>query len=137
LGKIVVDGKTDTPDFRIAISGHPVPLHTDFHAVVDGTSGDTYLEPVKAEILHSALTANGSVVRVKDPNGHRVLLDVTVGPARIDDLLRLGVRTDPPVMTGAAMLKTTLELSPGEADVSDRLKLRGNFRISNAHFTNE
>src|SRR5580692_5644838 len=50
LDHIVVDGKTDTPDFRITISGRPVPLHTDFHAIVDGTSGDTYLQPVKAKI---------------------------------------------------------------------------------------
>jgi hypothetical protein len=47
LGKIVVDGATDTPDFRVASSGHSVDLHTDFHAIVDGTDGDTYLEPVK------------------------------------------------------------------------------------------
>src|SRR5580698_10483164 len=55
LDKIVVDGKTDTPDFRLAISGRAVPLHTDFHAIVDGTSGDAYLEPVKARILNSWL----------------------------------------------------------------------------------
>ncbi len=58
LDKIVVDGATDTPDFRIATSGRAVPLHTDFHAIVDGTSGDTYLQPVKARILTSWLTAN-------------------------------------------------------------------------------
>src|SRR5437899_8824309 len=72
LGNIVVDGETDTPDFRIAISGHPVPLHTEFHAIVDGTSGDTYLAPVKAMILHSSLVASGSVLRVRNPNGHSV-----------------------------------------------------------------
>src|SRR6266487_2268058 len=54
LGRIVVEGKTDTPDFRVAVSGHRVTLHTDFHAIVDGTSGDTYLEPVKAAFLHSS-----------------------------------------------------------------------------------
>jgi hypothetical protein len=137
LGNIVVDGETDTPDFRIAISGHPVPLHTDFHAIVDGTSGDTYLEPVKARILHSSLAAKGSVLRVKDPNGHKVVLDVGVYPARIDDLLKLGVKTDPPVMTGAAELKTKFDLAPGEAEISDRLRLAGTFHISGAHFTNE
>jgi hypothetical protein len=42
LGNIVVDGETDTPDFRIASSDRPVPLHTEFHAIVDGTSGHTY-----------------------------------------------------------------------------------------------
>jgi len=137
LGNIVVDGKTETPDFRIAISGHPVPLTTEFHAIVDGTSGDTYLEPVRARILNSSLVAKGSAVRVKDPNGHRTLLDVVVDPARIEDLLKLGVRTDPPVMTGAAKLRTKLDLSPGEADVSGRLRLAGTFQISGAHFTNE
>jgi hypothetical protein len=137
LGQIVVDGKTDTPDFRINISGHPVPLHTEFHAIVDGTSGDTYLQPVKAQILRSRLVAKGSVLHVRDPNGHRVVLDVAVRPARIEDLLRLGVRTDPAVMTGVAELNTKLDLSPGDADVSNRLRLAGNFHISGAHFTNE
>jgi hypothetical protein len=136
LGNIAVDGETDTPDFRITVSGHPVPLHTDFHAIVDGTSGDTYLQPVKAKILHSALVANGSVVKVTNPNGHRVLLDVEVNPARIEDLLRLGVKTDPPVMTGAARLKTSFDLSPGEATLVDRLRLTGNFGISGAQFAN-
>ena len=137
LGNIVVDGSTDTPDFRISTSGHSVTLHTDFHAIVDGTSGDTYLEPVKARILNSSLVANGSVLRVKDPNGHRVLLNVVVHPARIEDLLKLGVRTDPPVMTGRAELKTKFDLSPGNAQVSDRLRLAGLFHITGAHFTNE
>jgi len=74
---------------------------------------------------------------VRNPNGHSVVLDVAVDRARIDDLLKLGVRTDPPVMTGAAELKTKLNLSPGNADVSNRLRLAGNFHISGAHFTNE
>ena len=46
LDNIAVDGSTDTPDFEVGISGHKVALHTDFHAVVDGTNGDTYLKPV-------------------------------------------------------------------------------------------
>jgi len=137
LDNISVDGETDTPDFQIATSGHPVPLHTTFHAIVDGTSGDTYLEPVKAQILHSSLVAKGSVLRVKDPAGHRVVLDVALDHARIEDLLKLGVHTDPPVMTGAAKLKTKFDLPPGDAQVSNRLQLSGTFQISGAHFTNE
>jgi hypothetical protein len=137
LGNIVVDGETDTPDFRVSISGRPVPLHTDFHAIVDGTSGDTYLEPVKAKIISSSLVAKGSIVRVKDPNGHRIVLDVAVNPARIEDLLRLGVRTDPPVMTGAAQLHAKFDLAPGDVSVSDRLKLAGTSHTSGAHFSNE
>ncbi len=137
LDDIVVDGETDTPNFRIATSGHPVPLHTEFHAIVDGTNGDTYLKPVKATLLHSSFTANGSVTRVTDPHGHDVELDVVMDQARIEDLLKLGVRTNPPVMTGPVTMTTKLSLAPGEADVADRLKLAGSFHVSEAHFSNE
>ncbi len=137
LGDIVVDGQTDTPDFRIARSGHPVPLHTEFHAIVDGTSGDTQLEPVKATLLHSSFTAAGSVIRVQNPDGHDIELDVVMDHAKIEDLLKLGVRTDPPVMSGPVEMKTKLSLRPGSADVADRLKLAGNFHVFPAYFTNQ
>jgi hypothetical protein len=137
LDNIVVDGSTDTPDFRIAISGRPVLLHTDFHAIVDGTNGDTYLQPVKARILDSWLTANGSVVRIKEPKGHHVELDVVIEKGKIDDLLKLAIRTDPPIMTGGVRLRTHFDLPPGEPDVANRLKLAGNFEVSGVHFTNK
>lgn len=137
LDKIVVNGATDTPDFRLAISGRAVPLHTDFHATVDGTSGDTYLQPVKARILSSWLVANGSVVRMKDPIGHRVELTVVIEKGRIEDLLRLAIRTDPPIMTGSVRLKTKFDLPPGKSDVADRLKLTGDFQVSDATFSND
>jgi AsmA-like C-terminal region len=136
LGRIEVEGKTDTPDFRVAVSGHPVPLHTDFHAIVDGTDGDTYLQPVKARFLHSSFTAQGKVVRV-NPHGHNIVLDVVLGRSRIEDLLKLGVRTDPPIMTGAVEMKTKLNLPPRDADIATRLKLDGNFHIPDGEFSNE
>ena len=37
-------GQTTTPDFSIDVGGTPVPLETTFHAVVDGTNGNTYLK---------------------------------------------------------------------------------------------
>jgi AsmA-like C-terminal region len=137
LSNIVVHGQTDTPDFRIATSGHTVDLHTEFHATVDGTTGDTYLQPVKATFLHSSFTANGSVVRVSTPKGHDIELDVVLDGARIEDLLRLGVRTDPPVILGPVQMKTQLRLAPSDASVADRLKLAGTFHVLDAHFTNE
>ena len=137
LGRIVVDGQTDTPDFRLDISGRAVPLRTKFHAIVDGASGDTYLQPVEATLLHTPMTATGFVVKSKDPPGHHISLDVTIPSGRIDDLLRLAVRTDPPVMTGTVRLHTKLDLPPGNLDFSDRLYLKGRFEVSGAHFSNE
>ena len=137
LGNIVVHGKTDTPDFRIATSGHAVSLHTEFHAMVDGTSGDTYLRPVNATFLQSSFTASGSVVRVSVPKGHDIELDVVLEHAQIEDLLKLGVRTDPPIMNGPVEMKTRLSLAPGDASVADRLQLAGTFQVPRAHFSNE
>ena len=136
LGSIVVDGKTETPDFRLTISGHPVPLTTEFHAIVDGTSGNTYLQPVKAKVLNSSFVAKGSIVRLKS-GGHEVALDVVIDHARIDDLLKMCVRTEPPIMTGAVQSKAKLDIPPGADDVSQRMRLAGEFRVSGAHFTNE
>ena len=137
LSNIVVRGTTDTPDFRVESSNHPVALHTEFHAVVDGTSGDTYLKPVKASFLHSSFTATGSVVRLKKSKGHDIELDVSLDQARIEDLLRLGVHTEPAIMTGPVEMKTRLSLFPGDATVADRLKLAGDFHVLRAHFAND
>lgn len=138
LGRIEVTGTTETPDFRLAVSGHPVPLCTEFHAIVDGTDGDTYLDPVRARFLHTSFTANGKIVRVKDVRrGHIIDLDVTMERGSIGDLLKLGVRTDPPIMTGAIRLKTKLNISPEELDVADRLQLAGSFHIPDGQFTND
>lgn len=137
LGGITVDGVTDTPDFRLSISGHPVPLHTEFHAVVDGTDGDTYLQPVKAQLLNSPFVCNGFVVKETQPAGRHVKLDVVVDKGRIEDFLKLGVKTEPPVMTGLIKLNARLDLPPGEADIANRLKLIAKFRVSSSHFTNE
>lgn len=137
LGQIEVDGATDTPDFRLTSSGHPVNLHTDFHAIVNGTDGDTYLQPVKARFLHSAFTAKGKVVRVESPHGHDIELNVEMNQARIEDLLTLGVKTDPPVMNGPVELHTQMSLRPGSEDVANRLKLDGDFKIPGGQFSNE
>jgi hypothetical protein len=137
LSNIVVDGTTDTPDFRIARSGHAVPLHTEFHAIVDGTNGDTHLKPVKATLMHSSFTARGSVMRVRGRPGHDIELDVDVDHAQIEDLLKLGVRTEPPVMNGPVQMRTKLSLPPGEEDVADRLKLAGTFHVFEGHFSNQ
>jgi AsmA-like C-terminal region len=137
LDSIVVDGKTDTPDFQVKISGHKVPLHSEFHAIVDGTDGDTYLQPVKAQFLHSFLIARGYVVRVQGEPGRHVYLDVDMEQARIEDLLRMGVRTDPPVIQGNLKLHTKLDLPPGAQDVAHRMRLQGNFAIVNGRFSSD
>ena len=137
LNHIVVDGETSTPDFKLDIASHPVALNTTFHAVVDGTNGDTYLQPVDAWLLRSHIVARGDVVRNLNGPGHDIRLDVAVSPARIQDILQLGVKTEKPLMTGDLRMHATLHLPPGPAAVIDRLGLVGSFAMLNAHFTND
>lgn len=137
LGRIEVNGQTDSPDFRVDVSGHPIPLHTDFHAIVDGTDGDTYLNPVKARVLKSTFTATGRIIRMKREHGHDIRLHVVLGRATIQDLLQLGVKTDPPVMSGLVGMTTELNLPPGPGEIADRLQLNGTFHVSDGRFSSE
>ena len=92
LEKIRVDGTTDTPDFRVALAGHPVDLSTIFHAMVDGTDGDTYLQPVEAHFGQTDLLAQGSVEGTAGKKGKTITLDVSASNARIEDLLLFAMK---------------------------------------------
>jgi hypothetical protein len=135
LNRIVVDGTTDMSDFSLDTANHPMPLHTKFHAIVDGTSGDTYLQPVEAKLGESEFSCNGEIVNIKG-KGHLINLDVDVPHGRIQDFLELGVKTEPVVMTGLINMKTKLQIQPGKERVIERLGLKGRFTLSRIHFTN-
>jgi len=135
LQRITIDGTTDTPDFSLDISNHPVPLHTTFHAYVDGTDGDTTLDPVQAHLLHSDLTARGKVALIRG-EGHDISLNVAMPHARIEDMLELGVKTNPPLMRGALSMQTKLHIPPGHIRVAQKIELAGAFTIAGVDFNN-
>jgi hypothetical protein len=135
LDHIEVDGDTDTPDFTVRVSGHPVDLKTTFHAIVDGTDGDTLLQPVDAHLGRSTIHCEGGVVHNEGEHGKTVSLDITVNDARIEDLLRLAVKSGKPAMTGAIHFRAKFDLPPGDQDIADRLYLKGTFGVGGAHFT--
>jgi len=135
LDRIEVDGETTIPDFQLRASGHSLVLKTRFHSIVDGTNGDTLLQPLHADFLHSALVMNGSVVRTPGVKGRSIILDVTADQARVEDLTRLASKSAKPPITGLANLKAKLELPAGEGDVFDRMKLAGDFRLEQVRFT--
>jgi hypothetical protein len=137
LDTIQVDGETTTPDFRLDVAGHPMPLNTKFHAIVDGLNGDTYLQPVDAWLDQTHIVARGDVVRVPGGPGHDIRLDVAIGPGRVQDLLQLCVRTEPPLITGQAQLHTSFELPPGPESVTSKVQLHGSFTIQDAHFSSD
>jgi len=134
LDQIRVDGTTDTPDFRVTLAGHPVDLSTTFHAMVDGTDGDTFLQPVETHFGQTDLLAQGSVEGKAGTKGKTITLDVSASHARIEDLLMLAMK-ESPSMTGPIRLKTRLNLVPGQKQIPDRLYLDGSFDLGSLHFT--
>jgi AsmA-like C-terminal region len=137
LERIAANGQTDTPDFMIAVGGHKFPLHTTYQALIDGTNGDTRLEHIDATFLNSHMIASGAVVDAPNhQHGRIVTLDVTMDRARIEDIMVMAVNTPKPPMTGGLQLTTRFVLPPGDADVSQRLRLDGRFVIAKTRFTN-
>lgn len=136
LNYIEVNGETRTPDFVIDVGGHPFPLTTKYHTIVDGTNGDTRLERIDAQFLQSSLVAKGAVLDgPPEQHGRTVSLQVEMTKARIEDLMRMAVKTPKPPMTGNLQMATTFLLPPGEADVVERLRLNGRFNMTHAKFT--
>jgi len=135
LERIEVDGATDTPNFTLRVSGHPVHLKTQFHAIVDGTNGDTYLQPVNAQFRRSSIVARGGVYGKPGQKGKTISLDVTVSDARVEDMLWLAVKAKQPVMVGGITFRTKFELPPGDRDIIEKLHLTGKFGVESARFT--
>ncbi|MFN7984307.1 MAG: AsmA-like C-terminal region-containing protein [Vicinamibacterales bacterium] len=135
LDRISVAGQTTMPDFALTVGGNPVKLDTQYQAVVDATNGDTILNRVDAQFGHTALVASGGVVNVKHGPGRELVLDVSMKNGRLEDVLPLAVDGPKPTMLGALALDAHLELPPGEPDVIDRLRLKGNLRIKDGTFT--
>ncbi len=136
LERILAQGETDTPDFRLSMSGHPVPLHTQFHAIIDGTNGDTLLQPVTAQFLKTSLKATGGVENVPGQKGKTITLDAETN-GRLEDILRLVLKSDQPPMSGAIRFHSKIVLPPGEPEVVQRLRLDGRFVTDNTSFTKE
>jgi autotransporter translocation and assembly factor TamB len=119
----------------VSVSGHPILLSTTYHAVVDATNGNTTLDPVHATFLNTSLTARGGVYEVKGVKGRVVKLDIAMDEGRLEDLMRLAVRTPRSPMTGRLHLLTKFTLPPGDRDVVDKLLLDGRFSIQGGRFT--
>jgi hypothetical protein len=137
LRNIVVDGTTDVPDFQLDHGGQAVHLTTEFHATVDGTNGNTYLHPVNAHFLHSDVVTNGEVAGKPGQKGKTISLDVDMQHARVQDVLTLAAKSDPPMLTGKLRLKANLDLPPGRDPVLQRIRLSGKFDISDARFNSD
>lgn len=135
LERITARGSTRTPDFRLpTLTGTPVPLETTFDAIIDGTTGDVYLERVDALVGGSRFEVAGAIVGARPHGGRRVTLDVRSDAARLDDVLRLIVDGREPPLSGAMRLEARVDIRPGPGDIVDRVWADGRVSLGRAHF---
>ncbi|HSP06827.1 MAG TPA: hypothetical protein VLR94_06590, partial [Acidobacteriota bacterium] len=113
LQRIEVNGTTDTPDFAVRTGKHPMHLAVEFSSVVDGTNGDTLLQPVRAVLGDRTLfVCSGGVYKKNGQKGKTVELDVNMEHGRIEDLLQLVVPGEP-ALAGLIQFRSQFELPPG------------------------
>lgn len=140
LDYIQVQGKTVTPNFEVNVSRHPVPLNTEFSAVVDGINGNTILNTIDAQLIDSDLIVKGDVAKGPQQAGRAVALNVVADSARIQDLLRIAVKSNKPLLTGLVSLKTRFVIPSRrskDTDIANRIDLTGRFGIVSARFTQD
>ena len=134
LERIDVNGTTDVPDFQVRTSNHKVHLQTEFKAVVDGTSGDVLLDPVVAKFGNTSMICRGAVAKKQGLHGKSIILDVRMDEGRIEDVVKLAVPGEPPLV-GKIQFTSKMDLPPGDIDVIQKLRLNGSFGVGSAEFT--
>lgn len=134
LDSIEVNGSTDTPNFKVG-RGHAVDLKTDFSALVDGTTGDTLLKPVKAHFRNSSFECRGGAESTPGVKGKAVSLSVLSQHARVEDLLDLVLPSKSPLLVGNMTFQSKFLLPQDDVEVLDKLLLNGRFSLTAARFT--
>jgi hypothetical protein len=135
LNRIAVTGTTQTPDFSLDSANQPLPLAASFAAIVDGTTGDTYLNSVQARLRNTPIDCTGSVVNIRG-KGHVIDLDVQIPGGHLQDLLALAIKTRPVYLTATIASRAKLHIRPGPESVAQKLAVSGNFTLHQVHFTN-
>jgi hypothetical protein len=135
LDRIEVQGVTDTPHFTVTSSSHQVHLRTQFHAVVNGENGDTFLETVAANFSKTTVWSEGSVAgRVGQP-GKTASLELAAKDGRIQDILLLFVQSQHAPMSGTVTFRAKVSIPQGKRRFLEKVGLQGDFGIDAGSFT--
>lgn len=136
LERIEAVGTSTTPDFDLRVGGRPLPLTTSFTVVVDGTNGNTYIQPAEARLGNTPIRVTGGVVKAEDQRGRTVDLATHIENGRLEDVLALVV-DGAPAMTGRLDLDAGLLIPPGPVPVVEKMSLDGKFRLGRTRFRSQ
>jgi hypothetical protein len=137
LERIEAVGTTTTPGFDLKVGGQPMPLSTRFTVVVDGTNGNTYIQPAEARLgARTPIRVTGGIVKAEDRRGRTVDLATTITNGRLEEVLALVV-DGPPAMRGRLGVVASLLIPPGPVPVVEKMVLDGRFTLADTTFTSQ
>ncbi|MBV9443159.1 MAG: hypothetical protein JO217_10720, partial [Acidobacteriaceae bacterium] len=102
LGRTDIAGHVTIPDFAVTRSHHRENLAAEYHASVNGLSGDVGIISSSVTLFQTKLIAHGTIAGQK---GKTISLDVTTADGRIQDLLHVFVNSDPAPLEGTLDLR--------------------------------
>jgi AsmA-like C-terminal region len=135
LDRIEVQGLTDTPSFTVTSSSHQVQLRTQFHAVVNGENGDTFLQRVAATFWKTTVWSEGSVAGGNGEPGKTASVELAAKDGRIQDVLLLFTRSERAPMSGTVSFHAKVSIPPGRRPFLEKVELQGDFGIDAGSFT--
>ncbi len=133
LSAITVHGQASVPDFRLRMTGSPVPLFARFTALVDGTDGNTILQPVAATLGSTNFTTSGGIIQHEANQPRAISLDVAMPNGNLRDVLRLTMK-GAPFMEGRLVLHTKIDVPPLTGKVLAKLEMDGRFDVLKGRF---
>jgi hypothetical protein len=133
LSAVRARGEASVPDFRLKTSGNRVPLETQYDVLVDGTNGNTILQPVHARLGNTTFQTSGGIIKHELGGRRAINLDVTMPNGRIEDLLLLAAKGKP-FMSGSIRMNAKISIPPLAGSIKERLFLAGNFDIAHGEF---
>jgi len=135
IDKIQVDGTTDVPFFAVTLGSHQVHLRAQFHAVVNGENGDTFLKEVTTTFGKTTVWTEGSVAGETGQTGKTASLDLAAKDGRIQDILLLFTESPQAPMSGIVSLRAKVSVPPGPRPFLEKLIMQGDFGIDAGSFT--
>jgi hypothetical protein len=137
LERIEAVGTTTMPGFDLKVGGKPLPLSTTFTVIVDGTNGNTYIQPAEALLgARTPIRVTGGIVKAEDRRGRTVDLATTITNGRLEEVLALVV-DGTPAMRGRLGVVASLLIPPGPVPVVEKMVIEGRFTLADATFSSQ
>jgi hypothetical protein len=134
LAHIQAEGTTETANFHVSNSGTAVSLAVGFHAIVNGTNGDTSIEPADAHFLRTSAVVRGAVEGHSGEKGKTATLGIAIANGRIEDVLRLFVHDKTAPMSGVLNANGKVVWPPGPPKFLQKIRLDLDFGIDHGKF---